>query len=63
MAASGTTAAMPGPDTVWKQQGSGALSVDHPVTLTYDNGQGLVFTRIISIDDHYLFIAEGQRRQ
>ena len=53
--ASGTTAALPGPDTVWKQQGSGALGIDHPVTLTYDNGQGLVFTRTIAVDDHYLF--------
>src|SRR6202451_2104128 len=33
VAASGTTAAMPGPDTVWKQEGSGALRIDHPVTL------------------------------
>ncbi|MGB7180196.1 MAG: membrane protein insertase YidC, partial [Xanthobacteraceae bacterium] len=53
--ASGTTAAMPGPDTTWKQQGSGALGIDRPVTLTYDNGQGLTFTRTIAIDDHYLF--------
>jgi YidC/Oxa1 family membrane protein insertase len=53
--ASGTTTAMPGPDTTWKQQGSGALGIDHPVTLTYDNGQGLTFTRTIAIDDHYLF--------
>ena len=57
VAASGTTspAAVPGPDTLWKQQGSGALSIEHPVTLTYDNGQGLVFTRTISIDDRYMF--------
>jgi YidC/Oxa1 family membrane protein insertase len=56
VAASGTApTAVPGADTVWKQQGSGALSIDHPVTLTYDNGQGLVFTRTISIDDHYMF--------
>ena len=53
--ASGTTAALPGPDTVWKQQGSGPLGVDHPVTLTYDNGEGLIFTRTIAVDDHYLF--------
>ena len=26
VAAAGTTAAMPGPDTVWKQEGSGALA-------------------------------------
>jgi YidC/Oxa1 family membrane protein insertase len=51
----GTDAAIPGPDTVWKQQGSGALTVSHPMTLTYDNGQGLAFTRTISVDEHYLF--------
>jgi YidC/Oxa1 family membrane protein insertase len=55
VAAAGTTTAMPGPDTTWKQQGSGALAIDHPVTLTYDNGQGLIFTRTIAIDDRYLF--------
>ena len=53
--AAGTTAAMPGPDTMWKQQGSGALGVDHPVTLTYDNGAGLTFKRTIAVDDRYLF--------
>ena len=52
--ASGSNAATPGPDTVWKQQGSGALGVGPPVTLTYDNGQGLVFTRTIAVDDNYL---------
>ena len=46
---------MPGADTVWKQDGSGRFTVDHPVTLTYDNGEGLIFTRTIAIDDHYLF--------
>ena len=46
---------MPGSDTVWKQQGAGTLGVGRPVTLIYDNGQGLVFTRTISVDDHYLF--------
>jgi len=53
--ASGTTAALPGPDTVWQQQGSGALTPNHPVTLTYDNGAGLVFTRTVAVDDRYLF--------
>ena len=53
--AAGSNAAMPGPDTLWKQQGSGALDVGRPVKLTYDNGQGLVFTRTIAVDDHYLF--------
>jgi len=58
--AAGTTTAMPGPDTVWKQDGSGTLGVDHPVTLSYDNGQGLVFTRTIAVDDHYLFTIKDQ---
>ena len=32
---------------MWKQDGSGALSVGHPVTLTWDNGHGLTFHRTI----------------
>jgi YidC/Oxa1 family membrane protein insertase len=53
--AASTDEPMPGPDTLWKQVGSGALGVDHPVTLTYDNGHGLVFRRTIAVDDRYLF--------
>jgi YidC/Oxa1 family membrane protein insertase len=53
--AAGSTGEVPGSDTVWTQQGFGALGIDHPVTLTYDNGSGLAFTRTIAIDDHYLF--------
>ena len=53
--AAGTTEKLPGPDTVWMQDGSGALGVGHPVTLTYDNGGGLVFRRTIAVDEHYLF--------
>jgi YidC/Oxa1 family membrane protein insertase len=58
--ASGTTAVMPGPDTVWTQQGSGTLGIDHPVTLSYDNGQGLTFLRTIAVDDRYLFTVKDQ---
>jgi YidC/Oxa1 family membrane protein insertase len=46
---------VPGADTVWKQDGTGALTVEHPVTLTWDNGEGLTFRRIISVDDKYMF--------
>ena len=53
--ASGATQQLPGPDTVWKQEGSGALRVDHPVTLTTTTAQGLIFRRTIAVDDHYLF--------
>jgi YidC/Oxa1 family membrane protein insertase len=47
--------AVPGPDTVWKQEGSGALSTTHPVTLVWDNGEGLEFRRVVSVDDRYMF--------
>jgi len=53
--AAGVTEKLPGPDTVWTQEGSGALRVGHPVTLVYDNGNGLVFRRSIAVDEHYLF--------
>ncbi|ADP69761.1 membrane protein insertase, YidC/Oxa1 family [Rhodomicrobium vannielii ATCC 17100] len=46
---------VPGPDTVWKQQGTGALAPGKPVTLTWDNGKGLVFKRAITLDEHYMF--------
>jgi YidC/Oxa1 family membrane protein insertase len=53
--AAGAPVKLPGPDTVWTQQGSGALGIDRPVTLSYDNGEGLLFRRTIAVDDHYLF--------
>jgi YidC/Oxa1 family membrane protein insertase len=46
---------VPGEQTVWSQQGNNALAPGHPVTLTWDNGQGLTFTRVISVDDQYMF--------
>ncbi|WP_422372394.1 membrane protein insertase YidC [Hoeflea sp.] len=45
----------PGPDTVWTAEAGQQLTPETPVTLTYDNGAGLVFTRTISVDEHYLF--------
>jgi YidC/Oxa1 family membrane protein insertase len=58
--ASGTTEKMPGPDTAWTQEGAGTLGVDHPVTLTYDNGAGLIFRRTIAVDDRYLFTVKDE---
>ena len=40
---------------MWEQEGSGALSPSNPVTLKYDNGEGLTFRRTIAVDDRYLF--------
>jgi YidC/Oxa1 family membrane protein insertase len=53
--ASGSTVRLPDRDTLWEQEGVGSLTPSHPVTLRYDNGEGLTFRRTISIDDRYLF--------
>jgi YidC/Oxa1 family membrane protein insertase len=37
----GANVKLPTSETMWKQAGSGTLSVGHPVTLTYDNDEGL----------------------
>jgi len=48
----------PGPNTVWTAAAGQTLTESSPVTLTYDNGEGLIFTRVISVDEHYLFSFE-----
>ncbi len=45
---------LPTTETLWTA-GSDRLTETSPVTLTWDNGQGLVFKRVISVDDEYLF--------
>ncbi|MBV1702254.1 MAG: membrane protein insertase YidC [Hyphomicrobiales bacterium] len=50
----GEKIALPGPDSVWKSDAT-TLTVQKPVTLSFDNGQGLIFHREISIDDNYMF--------
>ena len=59
-APSGASVKLPTADTLWQQQGSGALSVGHPVTLVYDNGEGLQFHRTIAVDDKYLFTIKDE---
>ena len=46
---------MPTADSVWTAQRQGPLTAQSPVTLTYDNGKGLLFTRTISVDENYMF--------
>ncbi len=45
----------PGPLTLWRESTGGALSPGHPVSLSWDNGQGLAFTRTIAVDPRYMF--------
>ena len=58
--AAGTAAKAPTADTLWRQEGSGALTVEHPVTLIYDNGEGLEFRRTIAVDNKYLFTLKDE---
>ena len=58
--AAGASLKVPTADTVWKQASSGALGIGHPVTLTYDNGEGLEFRRTIAVDDKYLFTIKDE---
>jgi YidC/Oxa1 family membrane protein insertase len=52
--APGSATPVPGPDTVWTASDD-TLSPTTPVTLTWDNGQGLIFTRTVAIDQNYMF--------
>ena len=52
-AVSDTQQPMPGADTLWTASGD-VLSPAKPVTLTWNNDNGLVFTRNIAINDDYI---------
>jgi YidC/Oxa1 family membrane protein insertase len=53
--AGGNDLGLPTGDTLWTAEGQGRLTPATPVTLAYDNGKGLKFTRTISVDDKYMF--------
>jgi YidC/Oxa1 family membrane protein insertase len=54
--ASGATATLPGSTTVWALEGDNkTLGVNTPISLRWDNGAGLVFHRVITVDEKYLF--------
>ena len=46
---------MPDDNSEWRQTNGATLSPGHPVTLSWDNGHGLVFYRTIAIDNQYMF--------
>lgn len=48
---------LPSADTRWTASGN-RLSPGNPVTLTWDNGEGLIFTRTISVDENYMFTVD-----
>ena len=60
VAGPGATVKLPDANTEWKQEGSGAIGVNQPANLVYDNGEGLEFRRTIAVDDKYLFTVRDE---
>ncbi|AQX31088.1 membrane protein insertase YidC [Bartonella schoenbuchensis] len=51
--------ALPQSHTQWQIEGKNTtLTPSTPVTLIYNNGQGQIFRRTLSIDNHYMFTIE-----
>lgn len=50
----GESVAVPSATTVWKSDRD-TLTPEQPVTLSWDNGQGLTFTRTYALDTNYMF--------
>ncbi|MDP3532266.1 MAG: membrane protein insertase YidC [Alphaproteobacteria bacterium] len=49
-----TLTSLPSSETIWTST-SETLVPNQPITLSWENGQGLRFERLISVDDQYLF--------
>ncbi|WP_324753149.1 membrane protein insertase YidC [Roseovarius sp. Pro17] len=49
---------VPGANTIWQADDTATLTPETPITLTWDNGAGLAFTRTISVDDKFMFNVE-----
>ena len=45
---------LPDKNSRWSVSGNDTIGLDAPVTMTWSNGQGLVFTRTLSVDDRYV---------
>jgi YidC/Oxa1 family membrane protein insertase len=51
----GGSAKLPDADTVWSAASTAPLTPERPLLLRWDNGEGLVFKRTITIDRVYMF--------
>jgi len=45
---------LPGPDTLWTAD-KPTITPGAPTTLSWDNGEGLIFQLIVTVDDYFLF--------
>jgi len=46
---------VPGASTIWSLESGTTLTPDSPVTLAWDNGNGLTFRRTIAVDKNFMF--------
>jgi YidC/Oxa1 family membrane protein insertase len=53
----GAPVKLPDSDTLWTASAT-TLDPAHPLTLTWPNGQGLTFSILVTVDDHYMFAIE-----
>lgn len=49
---------VPGPSTLWELEKGKKITVDSPIILKWDNKNGLIFRRKISIDEDFMFSIE-----
>ena len=49
---------VPLPDTLWRIKNGKELDVNNPLTLEWVSPDGFIFTRIISLDENYMFTIE-----
>ncbi|WP_169567312.1 membrane protein insertase YidC [Sneathiella limimaris] len=48
---------LPNSQTIWSTSAT-TFTPEKPLVLTWDNGEGLIFTRTYTLDDHFLFTVE-----
>lgn len=58
-ASAGTTVKLPSSTSVWDTV-STELTPSSPLVLTWDNGEGLLFTRTYTVDENFLFTVDQQ---
>ena len=46
---------VPSRNSLWKVSGNKILGANKPVTIAWNNGNGIIFKKIIELDDKYLF--------
>jgi len=54
-APTGSTVKVPDANTLWTAPDGAKLTPASPVTLSWDNGAGVIFHRTFAVDDNYLF--------